>query len=159
MSAIVLEAIAAELATLERLVPTPEDPFYYGRDLSCVTDITETLEEVDPASPVAVVQAVARRYLTERGSLPDDPNYGFDIRGFLNRATPVRELSDVAGQARLEALKDDRVEDAQVVVSMPSTSEIGVSVTLTLVDPTVDPISFTLALTSSDVILQIEAAG
>lgn len=158
MSAIVLEAIAAELATLVRLVPTPEAPYGYGRDLSCVDDITETLEEVDPDSPLGVAQAVVRRLTTTKGTLPDEPDYGLNLRDFLNAGVPASDLPSLAGQIKLEVLKDDRVENALVTVSLPDTRSLGVTIQLTLYDPALQPFTLTLALTDSATLLQLEAA-
>lgn len=159
MSAIVLNAIAAELATLERLVPTPEEPFGYGRDLSCVDDITETLEEVDPDSPLGVAQAIARRLTTTKGTLPDEPDYGLNLRDFLNAGVPASDLAGLAGRIKLEVLKDDRVEDATVTVSIPDARSLSVSIQLTLYDPALQPFSLTLALTDSETLLELEAAA
>lgn len=159
MSAIVLDAIAADIATLVSLVPTPVEPFGFGTDLSCVSDISETLDEVDPFSALGIAQAVARRLCTARGTLPDDEEYGLDVRGYLNRGVPTIELRDFAGQIRLEVLKDDRVEDAQVEVTSPESTSLTVSIHLTPYDYSVQPFSLTLAVTSSAVLLELEAAA
>jgi hypothetical protein len=157
MSAIVFDAIAAEIALLTPLVPTPVEPYGYGTDLSCVSDVTETLEEVDPESALGVAQAAARRLTTARGSLPDDPDYGLDVRGYLNRGVSSREYVDFAGQIKLELLKDDRIEDAAVTVIAPDTTSLSVQVRLTPFDPSLQPFAFTLAVTSSEVLLELEA--
>lgn len=154
---ILLDAIAAETATLVRLVPTPVEPFGYGRDLSCVSDLTETMDEVDPFSAVGIAQALARRFQTARGSLPDDADYGLDLRAFLNRATDADEIRDLSGQAKLEAMKDDRVARVEVSVTMLADSSLNVGIYIEPADPNVEPFDLTLAVTSGEILLQLEA--
>jgi hypothetical protein len=155
MSTIVLDAIDAELALLEREVPTPSDPttFGYGTDLSCVSDITDELTEVDPYSPLAVGEAVIRRLTTPRGTLPDDPDYGIDLRSYCNRGVTLRELRDLAGTCRSEILKDDRIEDATVTITSSGTS-LAVVVQLALAQPGVQPFTLTFAVTSGAAVLE-----
>lgn len=54
----------------------------YGTDLSCVVDLDAGLAEVTGNTLLA--QALARRLITPRGGLLDDPNYGYDLTQFLN---------------------------------------------------------------------------
>lgn len=159
MSTIVLDVVAAEIATLARLVPTPVEPFGYGTDLSCVSDLTETLDEIDPNSALGIAQFVARRLTTAKGSLADDEDFGLDVRGYLNRGVPTIELRDFAGQIRMEVAKDDRIEDCAVEVTAPTSSDLNISIYITPYDASLQPFSLTLAVTASDVLLQLEAAA
>lgn len=154
MSKIVLDAIAADTATLTRLVPSPLEPFGYGTDLSCVEDVTEDLAEVDPFTVRAIGEALARRLTTPRGSLPDDPDYGLDVRGYCNRGVPITELQDLSGQIRGEVTKDDRVEDAAVTVTIPARNQLHISVTVTPVDPSLGPFSLTFAVVNGQLTLE-----
>lgn len=136
MSRIVLNAIAEERATLERIVPTPTPPFGYGRDLSCTTDVTPTWEEVDPFSERAIWEASLRRITTERGELPDggdpeDLEYGRDVRRLLHRGLTPAQIRDEAGQLQAELTKDDRVESASVTLRQLSLKELHVEISIT----------------------------
>lgn len=157
---IVHDSIAAQIAELVRLVPTPAAPFGYGRDLSCREDITPTHDEVDPFSQEAITDATIRRLSTARGSLvEDDPDYGLDLRGMLNRGVRTREIDELAGAVRNEVTKDDRVESATVSVGFPSTDlrTLRVQITITPVDPLLGPFRLVLAVTSADVLLEAMA--
>lgn len=151
---ILLDTIAAETAQLQRLVPVPVAPFGYGVDLSCVSDLTPTMAEVDAFSPLGVAQACARRLQTQRGTLADDLAYGLDVRGMLNTGVTASELRDMQGQIRSELLKDDRIADLAASVSMPSTNALTVQIRITPADPNASSFSFTLAVTSAQVILE-----
>lgn len=154
MSQIVLDAIAADLAELTRIVPVPTGPLGYGRDLSCVDDVTEALDEVDPFSPAAIGEALLRRLTTPRGGLSDDADYGLDVRSCCNRGVPASELRELAGQIRSEATKDDRVEDASVTVTLPSLNAMSIRILVTPADPLLDPFSLTFAVVSGQLLLE-----
>lgn len=154
MSQLVLDAIAASTAELTRLVPVPTGALGYGADLSCVEDLTDDLAEVDPFSPQAIGEALLRRLTTPRGQLPDDPNYGLDIRGYCNRGVPTGELREIAGQIRSEASKDDRIEDVSVTVTVPALNSMSVRINVTPADPSLDPFTLTFAVTSGQLLLE-----
>lgn len=142
-------AIAAELSTLTREVDVPTGQLGYGTDLSCVLDVTPTLDEVDPMSRVAVAQAVIRSLITPRGAVLDAPDYGLDLRGMLNRGLTNTEIRALADQCRAEARKDDRVEDATVTMTYTdSTKTMDVRVVLQCVDPVLGTFDFVFAVTA-----------
>jgi phage baseplate assembly protein W len=89
----------------------------YGHDLFCITDLDAGMLEVDGRRCLA--QAIARRLITPRGGLIDDPNYGYDLTVFLNGDFDQATLARMNGQIVAECLKDERVVSAyaQVVVS------------------------------------------
>ena len=156
MNALVQASIAEQIATLQRVVDAPVAPFGYGTDLSCVTDLAEDLAEVDPTSNQAIAEALIRRLITPRGGLPDDPDYGFDLRGLLNRGVTLAELRAVTGQARSEVRKDDRVADAKVSAAFClQGSTLSVSVEVTPADVDNDTFSFTFALTDTAVTIEV----
>lgn len=161
MSEIVKNAIAAELALLETIEPTPVEPFGYGVDTSGVDDWTDTLDEVDAFSPAGISQALARRLQTPRGTLQDDGTYGLDLRSYLHRPTTLVEVRAIEGTVRGEALKDDRIVDATVTVILQSLTLLRVRVDCTPADPnTGGPFTLTLAVTSGAVLLEaINAAA
>jgi phage baseplate assembly protein W len=155
MNAIVTDALAADLITLERVVDAPTGPLGYGTDLSCVSDITEALDEVDAGSTLGIAQAVLRRLSTPRGGLVDDPDYGLDVRGMLNRATDAAAIRDLQGQVRNEVSKDDRVDAVDAVVSVTfAPTTLRVALTITPADVELDPFTMTVAVTSTAVLLE-----
>lgn len=105
-----------QLAELPKLKATPVEPFEFGSDLSCGEDVTADWAELPKNSNLLVVQSIYRRLNTERGSLPDDPDYGFDLCGKLNKGMTQKGLLSIAGQVKAEILKDDRIEAVDVAV-------------------------------------------
>lgn len=156
-SSIVDDAIAEELALLERVQDAPSAPFGYGSDLSCDTDLTERMDEVG-ASTLALGQALARRLDCPRGALLDDPDYGIDLRAHLNRGSTTRDLRTLATRIKAEIEKDDRVDTVAVQVT-PATdgSSLAVELAVTPVDASVGDFGLTLAATSAGVI--VDAIG
>lgn len=147
--------IAAETAKLVRLVPTPTGALGYGTDLSCTSDLTETMDEVDPLSPVAIQQSLIRRLTTRRGRLPDDPSYGLDIRGFLNHGTPASEFIAIEGQIRQEVLKDDRVSSAVVAAAYAAqTKTLTIKLSFVPVDSRATFFTLTFAITTLSVVVE-----
>lgn len=155
MSQSVKDAIAAELALLVQVVDFPVSPFGYGTDISCESDIDPDAVDVDGATTLALAQAIARRLDTPRGSLPDDKNYGIDVRSYCNRGVTDNEIQSLAGQIRGEVLKDDRVDALTVTVS-PSTTGTTLSIVLAVrpVDAAIGGFTLTLAASSAAVLLQ-----
>lgn len=78
-----------------------------GSDISCVDDLADDGRSVSGTTVIA--QAVARRWSTPRGRLIDDPNYGFDLTGYLNDDMSPKDLASLQAGAEAEALKDERV--------------------------------------------------
>jgi phage baseplate assembly protein W len=147
----VTDAIAAELATLERVVPDPSEPLGWGVDIRCLTSVYPDLRETDPTSGEDVAEEVLRRLITPRGTVPDDPDYGFDLRGALNAALTLQFLQEVEARAQNEVLKDDRIATCEVKVTQSGTRELSVYVEVTCKDPTVTPPRFVLTVTDGAV--------
>lgn len=149
MNPTVRAALDTRGAELRRLVPVPVAPLGYGRDLACTIEIDPALAEVDPDSPTAITQALIRRYITPRGALIDDANYGLDIRGHLNRGTTTRELAAMGGMMRGEAQKDDRVARVDVALSASLiTKVLEARVNVEPEDPALVAFDFTIAVAS-----------
>lgn len=152
MSQLVLDAIAEEIASLVRLVPTPTAPLGYGRDLSCTRDLTETLDEVDPFSIQAIQEAAIRRLKTRRGELPDgglpeDLEYGWSVLSLLSRGLTPAEVRDAAGEIQSELTKDDRVASATVTLVQKSLKELSISIEIVPEDPNLGKFDFVLVAT------------
>lgn len=154
MSQTVLDAIDADIAELARLVPQPAPELAFGSDLSCVTDLTPDAAELDPADRRGIGEATIRRLTTARRVLVDDPDYGIDVRSFLNTATSATELRDIAGQIRVESLKDDRIDDIDVTVTQPRPEALVIALRITPLDPRQHPFALTFGVTSGALTLE-----
>lgn len=153
MNPTVQRSLDAQLATLTRVQDVPTGKLAFGRDLLCVFDLDPQLGEVNPDDPRAIVQAVIRRYITPRGGLLDDPDYGLDIRAHCNRGVTQRELRALAGAMQGEAQKDDRVEKAAVSLTADSRARaLSVKVEIVPADPSEQAFTFTFAVDSAEVL-------
>ncbi len=160
MSEEVKAQIAAELAKLVQIVDFPEPPHGYGSDISGTDDLDPTMAEVDGFTTLALAQAIVRRLDCPRGGLPDDKDYGIDVRSYLNRGVTAQEIRELAGQIRAEVLEDDRVDTLTVTVrSNDVGSVLRIELAVQPVNVNLGP--FTLTLNASDtglVLEEIEAA-
>lgn len=85
----------------------------FGTDVSTFPD----LDFIPISGQAAVGEAVARRLMTPRGSLPFLPNYGTDIRNRLNDTITPEQLASLRSSIEAEAEKDERVERAEATVT------------------------------------------
>jgi phage baseplate assembly protein W len=86
----------------------------FGTDISCYPGLDPQGTLV--SGNAAVLQAIARRLTTPRGGLFYDPNYGTDVRGFLNEAITNESIARWKTAIERECRQDQRV--ASVVVDM-----------------------------------------
>ena len=82
----------------------------YGFDIG----MGPSLQDLDPnmvdiGGRTLLIQACVRRLITYRGTLIDDPNYGTDVRTFLNADIDARMLGQIGAQVDAELIKDERV--------------------------------------------------
>lgn len=148
-----LDYIATEIALIP-VIPRPTlTALGYGTDLSCVTDITPDLAEVDMMSTRAIGEAIIRRLMTPRGTLLDDGAYGTDLRARCNAAMSQQELTRLEIQVRGEAMKDDRVVEAAVTVALQAARTLRVSLAITPALNT-QPFTLTFFVTADGVQLQ-----
>ena len=161
MSATVKAAIAAELALLTQVQDFPVEPFGYGSDISADSDLDPNMDEVNPFTTLALAQAIVRRLDCPRGGLPDDDDYGIDVRSYVNRGVTANEIRQLGGQIRSEVSKDDRV-DTVVVVVRPNEvgSVLRIELAIRPVDPNIGGFTLTLAATSAEILIEeIRAAA
>jgi len=85
----------------------------YGLDLFCTDDLDPTMPDVTGRS--VAIQRLVRRVFTPRGSCPDCPNDGIDLRDYLNRPTATEK--EVDGAIRGEYNKDEACLSSQAVVT------------------------------------------
>jgi hypothetical protein len=66
----------------------------------------------------ALGEALARRIVTRRGSLIDDPQYGTDVRARMNDNLDARGLAELSVSIVNEWKKDERVFGARVTCTL-----------------------------------------
>jgi hypothetical protein len=153
---VVHDAIAEMLAEEPRVQNFPAPPLGYGSDIDGDFDLSPRMAEVSPFSTRAVAQALVRRLDCPRGALPDDPDYGVDLRGLLNRGVADRDLAELEGQIQSEVTKDDRITDARATVTIvfgPPTA-LRVVLAVTPIDPEVSAFTLTFSVTSAELALE-----
>lgn len=79
----------------------------FGLELSCTSDIDPNGSMVTGTR--AVAEALFRRLITPRGRVIDDPNYGTDLRQFINDDTTKSSTMALQSTVVQECLKDERV--------------------------------------------------
>ena len=89
----------------------------FGSDLSCV-------QYLDPRCIVVtgrllLAEAIVRRWITPRGELIDDPNYGTDITAYINDDVTPRDIATLKSAMAQEAEKDERVNSCDIDVQTP----------------------------------------
>lgn len=121
----------------------------YGSDIVAIPDLDPTFSPV--TGPRVVAQAIARRLSTPRGSLPFYPNYGIDVRDYLNERITVGSLAQIRRDVESECMADERVRSADV--SAAHNTETG-EMRLTVSGTTLDgPFSLVLGVSAVSVTL------
>lgn len=87
----------------------------YGSDFAGIEDIDAnwTFLEGDKPEQTALIQAVARRFVTPRGGNPWDQGYGYDLRLLVGSSI---EPSIAETQISQEARKDERIAECRATV-------------------------------------------
>lgn len=116
MTDIVRDTIAALTAELVTLSSTAAPPLGYGIDLVCVSDIDPLMAETLSDTVASLAQDSFHRVTTPRGALPDDPNFGIDVRSMLSAGMTQATIRTVSGAIHGELKKDDRITDVEVSV-------------------------------------------
>jgi hypothetical protein len=84
-----------------------------GSDFSGGLDLDWTLSTAEGLE--ALGQALVRRLSTQRGSLEDDPTYGFDLRNAVGSAVP---LSIIEHRTLEQVLAEEEIERATVAATL-----------------------------------------
>jgi len=110
--------------------PAPAAPATddYGSDLSCSTDLTADMKELTGDDPLIVAESDVRRLTTDRGTLIDDPDFGWNLEQLIQKPMTPTEVATIPGQVRGELLKDDRHETLNVWTTGHTTSNLLVHV-------------------------------
>lgn len=83
-------------------------------EISCLGDLDPLFTLVSERT--ALIHAIANRYISTRGSLPEDEDYGYNLRDWLGEVIGVNELAVIRQNVEDEALKDERVDAASATV-------------------------------------------
>lgn len=121
----------------------------YGTDIDCATDLSITMGEVSGWRMLA--QAAVRRLVTPRGSLREDPDYGYDLRSFVGSTS-----APTAGAIVNELLKDERIEDSEANVARSGT-DLEIRITMTAYE--FGPFTFVLAIDQVSAELLLEGVS
>ena len=124
-----------------------------GTDLDCGPDLTGDMCVTSGRRLVA--QCVLRRYLTPRGSLPDDQNFGLDLTAYLHDDVGPGDVGRIGAAMAAEAAKDERIKRASAVVALSKGG--GFTATVTLVDAS-GPFVLVLAVSSVGVTILLGPA-
>jgi hypothetical protein len=124
-----------------------------GIDIDVMDDLPPTFRLA--YGPKVLANYIARELITPEGFLAlnfeGDPGYGLDIRGRLNGAWSVRELSSLAAALEGKIKRHERVSGAKVDVSHSlATSTLTVHIE---VQTAAGPFKFVLAVTDVSVAL------
>ncbi len=140
------------IAPLPSLART--DQVESGVDIDCILDVGKSLALARGLRNLG--NALARRLVTPRGGLFYDPNYGLDVRAFLNAAFTAQQLAQVQADITAEVSKDERVEDPQVtVVSNVQTGSMAITIVCELAE---GPFQFLVSVNALTVeLLNVEA--
>lgn len=83
-----------------------------GSDIAGVTDLDPALSIVTGRR--ALAEAIMRRLTSRKGSLPDDEDYGYDLRLLIGSAVTREQVEQ---GVRSQVFAEERVEDAEVTVT------------------------------------------
>lgn len=99
----------------------------FGTDLAALPDFDGVTlrREYDN-----LAEALARRLITPRGALWYAPEYGTDLRGYLNEPVTDALRYEVERLAALEVEKDPRVEEATATLTYLGTNEMRLSLSV-----------------------------
>jgi phage baseplate assembly protein W len=109
---------------------------------SLIVDIDEGFTEV--SGRTQLMQALVRRLITPRSTLPGDPNYGTDLRRWLNSDVDATTITNqIAAETDAELLQDERVKRSSTVATYDGTK---LTTTITVTDAA-GPFKLVLAIT------------
>lgn len=93
---------------------------FYGSDTTCVSDLP--LIDLQITAPRTLIgQRLARRLQTPRGGLSvigDDPNFGWDVRQYLNSKLGPTDIARAQQEIESECLKDEEVQSVTCTMSL-----------------------------------------
>jgi len=145
MTDIVRSSIAEAILAAAAILDPPDPPLGYGSDLSCVEDLDPEMREVSGADVRSLAEALIRSIMTPRGSVPDAPDYGIDLRSYLHRPSTRTELLAIEGDIANEWGKDDRVSRFEVTIDVIENGRVPPGLGRVYpADPNLEPFSIVL---------------
>lgn len=87
----------------------------FGSDVLVFPSFDGNLTLVEDGRVIA--EAVARRLSTKRGTMPFHPDYGLDLRDYLNEAVTPDVLYRLKAAVELECEQDERVQSATATIT------------------------------------------
>ena len=87
----------------------------YGTDISTLPDLDPTFTPI--SGPRVVAESLARIYTTPQGSDSWHPDYGRDLRRFLNARMDAATLARGQAEAEDGALTDERVKEVEALAA------------------------------------------
>lgn len=116
-----------------------------GTDISCVNDFAPDGRITSGRHLIA--EAIARRLITPRGRLIDDPNYGLDLTGFTYDDMSAGDIAAMRAGIEAECLKDERLTAATATASLA----LGIlTIGLTLTDG-IGPFALVLSVSATTI--------
>ncbi len=120
----------------------------YGVDIACVSGVGFVFGIA--TGRICLANALARRLITPRGGLFYDPDYGFDVRAYLNVALTRSKRGELVAGIEDECRKDARVQSVVATVTQVGFPRADLQVSL-LVTPAAGP-AFPLVLSIADLV-------
>lgn len=117
----------------------------FGSDVSCVTDFAA--DGRSATGNLVVGEAIARRWSTPRGRLIDDPNYGFDLTGYVFDDMGAQDIAALRAGAQAEAAKDERV--VSVTVNADLDAHTGVLTITAFITTSLGPFQLVVAVSAT----------
>lgn len=125
----------------------------YGTDISTFVNGGLDVNFGIISGPRVVAENVARRLVTRRGIIDDDPEYGTDFIGWINAVmSDTFSTETMAELIRNECRRDERVDDASVVVTQPIAGNFKAEIQLFLIENQ----QFRLVLSLSSLLQNVE---
>jgi len=112
-------------------VAAPLGQVDYGSDVSTFPDLDPSFANISGTRVLG--EAIARRLMTARGSLPDQPNYGTDVRTYLCEGFNLNgsTLTQMKNAIERECLQDERIASADAGMYFnPQTGVLNVTLVL-----------------------------
>lgn len=124
-----------------------------GTTISCVTGLDPMGRLVSGRR--AILEAVARRWITPRGRLGYNGDYGFCVPDYINDDVGPRELARIRAGMIEQAMQDERVLSCTIDITIPSDG-IGKYVFRASLEDANGPFEGTFALDDAGVLKIVE---
>ena len=141
----VRDALAEFQSALTQLVILPTASGY-GVDLVCIDDFTPNLDETDPTTLASLAQDNYHRIITDRGTLPDDLDYGLGLFGYLSQGITDADIVRLQGDTETELKKDDRNAEISATATLSTTVPVTLSLSVVCTPQNPNDVPFTLII-------------